>query len=108
MVTHTGIKAYLCPECGNSFGSASTLIDHRKRKHLEMRDHKCEECSKGFFTRQELEAHERTHTGLKPYACEVSINENMNECSPMLLDSPVNFVSFPQIQVSLWRHNKPG
>ena len=36
-----------------------------------MRDHKCEECSKGFFTRQELEAHERTHTGLKPYACEV-------------------------------------
>lgn len=72
MVTHTGIKAYLCPECGNSFGSASTLIDHRKRKHLEMRDHKCEECSKGFFTRQELEAHERTHTGLKPYACEVS------------------------------------
>ena len=71
MVTHTGIKAYLCPECGNSFGSASTLIDHRKRKHLEMRDHKCEECQKGFFTRQELEAHERTHTGIKPYACEV-------------------------------------
>ena len=41
-----------------------------------MRDHKCEECSKGFFTRQELEAHERTHTGIKPYACEVSTMQN--------------------------------
>jgi hypothetical protein len=56
MVVHTGEKSFLCSECGGSFGSASTLIDHRKRKHLEMREHRCEECAKGFFTRQELEA----------------------------------------------------
>ncbi len=34
MVVHTGERAYLCSECGSSFGSVSTLIDHRKRKHL--------------------------------------------------------------------------
>ena len=71
-VVHTGDKSYLCCECGQSFGSASTLIDHKKRKHLFLRDHQCKECSKGFFTRQELEAHVRVHTGDKPYQCPVS------------------------------------
>ena len=73
-VVHTGDKSHLCCECGQSFGSASTLIDHKKRKHLFMRDHQCQKCSKGFFTRQELEAHMRVHTGDKPYQCPVSLN----------------------------------
>ena len=73
-VVHTGDKSHLCCECGQSFGSASTLIDHKKRKHLFMRDHQCQKCNKGFFTRQELEAHMRVHTGDKPYQCPVSFN----------------------------------
>ena len=73
-VVHTGDKSHLCCECGQSFGSASTLIDHKKRKHLFMRDHQCQKCNKGFFTRQELEAHMRVHTGDKPYQCPVSLN----------------------------------
>lgn len=68
-VVHTGERKHLCSECGSSFGSASTLIDHRKRRHLEIRDYKCEECHKAFFTRQELEAHSRVHSGLKPFVC---------------------------------------
>jgi len=68
-VVHTGEKNYLCSDCGNSFGSQSTLIDHRKRKHLNHLPHKCSHCARGFFTRQELEAHVRTHTGDKPYIC---------------------------------------
>lgn len=78
MTVHTGEKNFLCPDCGNSFGSASTLIDHRKRKHLEMRDHKCADCPKGFFTRQELEAHVRTHTGDRPFLCKVRDNLKKN------------------------------
>ena len=70
-VVHTGDKSHLCCECGQSFGSASTLIDHKKRKHLFMRDHQCQKCKKGFFTKQELEAHVRVHTGDKPYQCPV-------------------------------------
>ena len=38
MVVHTGERAFLCSECGASFGSVSTLIDHRKRKHLLVRN----------------------------------------------------------------------
>jgi len=68
---HTGEKNYLCSDCGNSYGSQSTLIDHRKRKHLKHFPHKCSHCGRGFFTRQELEAHVRTHTGDKPYVCQL-------------------------------------
>ena len=46
---HTGEKAHLCSECGNAFSSVSSLIDHRKRRHLELRDHKCTLCPKGKF-----------------------------------------------------------
>ena len=69
---HTGEKAHLCSECGNSFSSVSSLIDHRKRRHLDIRNKKCETCPKAFFTKQELEAHIRTHTGEKPFSCPVS------------------------------------
>jgi len=68
---HTGEKNFLCSDCGNSFGSQSTLIDHRKRKHLNIFPHKCLHCPKSFFTRQELEAHIRTHTGDKPFVCKI-------------------------------------
>jgi len=61
----------LCSDCGNSFGSQSTLIDHRKRKHLNIFPHKCLHCPKSFFTRQELAAHIRTHTGDKPFVCKM-------------------------------------
>jgi len=66
---HTGEKAHLCSECGNSFSSVSSLIDHRKRRHLVVRNNKCDICPKAFFTKQELIAHTRTHTGDKPFQC---------------------------------------
>lgn len=66
---HTGERAHLCSECGNAFSSVSSLIDHRKRSHLKLRDHKCLECVKEFFTKTELAAHVRTHTGDKPFQC---------------------------------------
>ena len=46
-------------------------MNFRKRKHLKHFPHKCSHCGRGFFTRQELEAHVRTHTGDKPYVCQL-------------------------------------
>lgn len=77
---HTGVQAHLCQDCGASYSSLSSLIDHRKRKHLDLKNFNCEECEKKFFTKQELEAHERTHTGAKPFVCNVSqcVNEQLD------------------------------
>ncbi len=71
LAVHTGERPHLCAECGRSFASASTLIDHRKRKHLELREHRCPDCPKAFFARMDLESHRRTHTGDKPFQCKV-------------------------------------
>lgn len=58
---------YNCKICGNSFGGHAQLSAHKKLH--EERPFKCNQCSKAYPRRVDLDIHMRTHTGELPYKC---------------------------------------
>eukprot|EP01083_Nonionella_stella_P189574 701360_1 len=64
-------RPYQCPNCDKAYEIRSKLIRHVERKHLKIRDHKCLDCGKAFYLKTNLVVHRRTHTGEKPYQCDI-------------------------------------
>ena len=46
-----------CQECGKTFSNKSARKKHIKNVHLEIRNHVCDICEKGFTDNSRLQAH---------------------------------------------------
>ncbi|XP_072946982.1 zinc finger Y-chromosomal protein 1-like [Epargyreus clarus] len=69
--THALEKQFKCAHCDKSFQRKYRLIAHT-RMHTEAKSvHCCSICGKGFSSTSNMQRHMFSHTGLKPYKCEM-------------------------------------
>ncbi|KAK2719513.1 early growth response protein 1-like [Artemia franciscana] len=63
-------KKFRCPHCGVGFSNNGQLKGHI-RSHTGERPFQCEveSCGKTFTRNEELTRHKRIHTGVRPYSC---------------------------------------
>uniref|UniRef100_A0A1B6CHE3 Protein krueppel n=1 Tax=Clastoptera arizonana TaxID=38151 RepID=A0A1B6CHE3_9HEMI len=75
MLSHSGVNPYDCKWCGQSFRYKESLESHVINIHSAISEKKqkleCDRCKKQFATKYKLIRHHRSHTGVRPYKCEV-------------------------------------
>lgn len=69
LISHTG-EVYLCPVCGKALRDPHTLRAH-ERLHTGDRPYKCVQCGKGYTMATKLRRHLKSHLEEKPHVCQV-------------------------------------
>ena len=68
MNLHEGVADFLCDDCGKGFVTRQKLTNHRRAKHTFEKPYICDQCGQGFIRSDKLTVHKRrAHTGEKPY-----------------------------------------
>jgi uncharacterized Zn-finger protein len=69
-VTHGELK-FICSYCGRKHKRSSELLNHIKRTHKLIKNHKCNQCEKAYFDPKCLKHHiALVHMGIR-YQCQV-------------------------------------
>ncbi|XP_039439547.1 zinc finger protein 471-like [Culex pipiens pallens] len=66
---HSEARSEVCDECGAAFRNKGVLKRHKRAVHAAEFRFDCVDCGKKFPTREQMQAHSRVHTGVKPYPC---------------------------------------
>ncbi|XP_048480111.1 zinc finger protein 62 homolog isoform X2 [Plutella xylostella] len=73
--THMKIPRYECETCDQKFITIISLRRHKQNAHggkkAAVKKHVCHVCGKEFTVRKSLEEHLNTHSGLRPFKCNV-------------------------------------